>query len=97
MQEAYRPPRSKYSLCCCLLGRGVPPSCLIGGVPHTDLAGVIPSPHQLDGGTPPPGCKQTENITFPHPSDAGSNKTKNWTELQSTALPPSLIGQANSK
>ena len=24
---------------------------------------------------PPPGCEQTENITFRHPSDAGGNKT----------------------
>ena len=46
-----------------------------------------PSPVGLDGGTPlsaecgtlgwmgyPPGCEQTENITFPHPSDADGKK-----------------------
>ena len=34
-------------------------------VPELDLAGIPPSPHR---------CGQTENITFPHPSDAVGNK-----------------------
>ena len=48
------------------LGRGYPLSWPGKGVPP---------PHQPDWGTPPPNkCGQTENITFPHPSDAGGNK-----------------------
>ena len=67
MQEAYLPPCCKSSLCCCLLtGRG----------------GVIPIQSWRGGGIPPIGrmgyppprkCGQTENIIFPHPSDAGGN------------------------
>ena len=116
-QEAYRPPRSKYTLCCCSWGvppswpgtwieGGFPPILLTrGGVSHpVDSRGNPPSwpemgvppcpdlwwgnslsspemgvPHVLTGqGTPPPrhhpGVNwQTENSTFPHPSDAGGN------------------------
>ena len=44
---------------------GVPPvQGWMGVPPHLDLAGV----------PPPRRCGQTENITFPHPSDAVGNK-----------------------
>ena len=36
---------------------------------HLDLTGVLPPP-DLRWGTPRK-CEQTENITFPHPSDGG--------------------------
>ena len=56
------------------LSRGV--LTLAGGVPI--LARVVPTlvgdTHLgLDG--VPPRCEQIENITFPHPSDAGGNHT----------------------
>ena len=57
---------------------GYPPSAGWGtpqsagqGIPH-QLDGVPPH-HQLDR-VPPPPIHQTENITFPHPSDAGGKK-----------------------
>ena len=67
---------------------GVPhtPGILRWGTPlhHPDLAGVPPTPDLRWGTSPPPSrtgqgtppfrkCEQTENITFPHPSDAGGN------------------------
>ena len=114
-QEAYRPPRSKCSLCCSV--GGVPHPDLArggGGVPHPDLTWSNPPPPPPGPGYHPertwdqwcgkePGTgvppwkghgtsdlgknmglgyppsqmwtdKQTENITIPHPSDAGGNK-----------------------
>ena len=58
---------------------GVPPSDLRWGTPqHLDLAGVPPGPEmgypadlRYEMGYPPGKCEQTENITFPHPSDGG--------------------------
>ena len=56
---------------------GYPPPSRPGwGTPHhPDLTGVPPPPSRLDWSTPPPvevwTDKQTENSTFPHPSDAG--------------------------
>ena len=54
------------------------------GHPHPDLAGwggVVGVPPRWDPShldlawvPPPPRCGQTENITFPHPSDAVGNK-----------------------
>ena len=62
-------------------GRGVP--TLAGGEP-TLAGGYLPGRGEvptlakgvltLAAGTPPPGCKQTENITFPHPLEAGGKK-----------------------
>ena len=118
-QEAYRLPRSKYSLCCPSWD-GVPPS-QVGSTPHPDLAGGGGTPSQdggypvlgyplhsdLDGrgtpgkrrwdqwkyygmemGNPPPPFrvwkkKQTETITFLHPSDAGgkNENSKNYITL----------------
>ena len=52
---------------------------------HPDLAGVPPRPEMgypptsdLRWGNPPlpHKCEQTENITFPHPSDAGGNNIR---------------------
>ena len=46
------------------------------GYPHQE-GGVPPDPSPVltwDGGTPPPKCEQTENITFHHLSDAGDKK-----------------------
>ena len=90
MQEAYCLPRSKYTLCCSgwgprwdLTWRGYPhprsgwgvPHQEGWGYPHQDLMGVPPP---IDGwGYPPVEVwtdTQTENCTFPHPSDAGGNK-----------------------
>ena len=60
---------------------GIPP-CQLDGVPPSHLDGLTPVtwmgyPH-LGWGTPPPvevwTEKQTENSTFPHPSDADGNK-----------------------
>ena len=67
------------------LGKGTPPHPdLRRGTPILTLKRGNPTPpiltwgggtpHQPDEGTPPPHkCGQTENITFPHPSDAGGN------------------------
>ena len=51
MQEAYRPPRSKYLLCCSVFQGGGTPiqSCLGGSTPYW-FAGVL-TPVKLDGGT----------------------------------------------
>ena len=121
-QEAYRPPRSKYTLCCSswgylhlnqgpILEWGTPkswpgmgylpswpemrypqswpemgvPTCpdLGWGTPFWPEMGYSPmltwdggTPHcQQDMGTPHQGVNwQTENSTFPHSSDVGSNK-----------------------
>ena len=67
---------------------GYPPPAGPGRVPppRLDLAGYPPVlPHGILGNVakhygirvppPPPRCEQTENITFPHPSDAGGNYT----------------------
>ena len=43
------------------------------GTPQSDLAGVPPV-WTWPGYPPPHRCGQTENITFPHPSDAVGNK-----------------------
>ena len=50
-------------------GMGYPPTQTWDGVP--------PSPYlDLRWGTPPPcKCEQTENITFPHPSDVGGKNS----------------------
>ena len=50
---------------------GYPP---IGVPPRLDLAWVPPPGWTWLGYPPPPRCEQTENITFPHPSDAVGNK-----------------------
>ena len=62
---AYRPPRSKCSLCCCLLiGRGVPhPVMDGGGVPHPDL-GWVPSP--------PPQSRPGMGYPLPPPAGWGT-------------------------
>ena len=54
---------------------GVPPLAEPSlGTPQLDLAGVPPS--GAGRGTPHTRCGQSENITFPHPSDAvGKNVT----------------------
>ena len=63
------------------LGQGYTPPSLGWGVPHPDLGWGTPlsgpgmgyPPVQTwDGGPLPPNGGQTENITFRHPSDAGS-------------------------
>ena len=51
------------------------------GHPHPDLGWDTPPPHpDLEWGNPPPvevwTDTQSENITFPHPSDAGCNKVR---------------------
>ena len=57
-----------------------PPLQTLDGVPHPDLGWGYPQldlgwgylPVQIVMGVPlPRKCGQTENITFPHPSDAG--------------------------
>ena len=65
---------------------GYPPSRPgMGYTPPTPGWGT-PCP-DLGWGTPPHMCGQTENITFPHPSDAGGNKSpKNRTAIQQTPL-----------
>ena len=52
---------------------GYPPSGSGMGYPPVWTWDGVPPPHpDLGWGTPPPHkCGQTENITFPHPSDAG--------------------------
>ena len=45
---------------------GTPYLDLGWGTPYPDLRWILPPP--------PRKCEQTENITFPHPSDAGGNK-----------------------
>ena len=57
------------------LGWGTPLSRPgMGYHPTWTWDGVPPSCPDLRWGTPSPRkCEQTENITFPHPSDAGSN------------------------
>ena len=113
-QEAYRPPCSKYSLCCPNLvppparvppqpgypPARVPPLARVPpsqgtppwpgyppgqGTPPAGPGRVQPPPPDcpmafwemlqsiMGYGYPPPRCEQTENITFPHPSDAGGN------------------------
>ena len=85
-QEAYRPPCSKYSLCCCLWGvsqsqfrEGTPvpaegyPSSSLGGTPGKG-AGTKRPGKEPETGVPLWIDKQTKIITFIHPSDAGSNK-----------------------
>ena len=47
-----------------IMGYGYPPRCL----PHGILGNVA---KHYGIWVPPPRCGQTENITFPHPSDAG--------------------------
>ena len=47
-------------------------------VPPLDLGWGAPTPIQTWDGVPLHKCEQTENITFPHPSDAGS---KNLTKM----------------
>ena len=67
MQEAHRPPRSKYTLCCSGGGRGAPAG---GGGWYPLPGGVLVSWMGV-------ACvevwtdTQSENITFPHASDAG--------------------------
>ena len=50
-QEAYRPPRSKYSLCCSVLGGGGRPQSWLGGggTPSPDLTGGYSSPVLVRG------------------------------------------------
>ena len=82
LQSGYPPARSVRP------GRGVPwQGDLRWGTPHLDLTGVPPPP--------PHRCEQTENITFPHPSDAvgknGQNRsvyifTENFNEKWSLNL-----------
>ena len=54
MQEAYRQPRSKCSLCCSVswLGWGVPHPVLTGGLPHPVATGGYPMQSQRGGGVP---------------------------------------------
>ena len=86
MHEAYRPPHSKYYFCCPIRGWGVSHP-RTGVVPRgcSDLAGAPigkdmgPEEVLWDGDEILPWVwtdKQTEPITFPHPSDAGGNKSK---------------------
>ena len=50
------------------------------GTPDPDLGwGTPPTSTVLGRGSPPPRkCEQTENITFPHPSDAGGKNAWKW-------------------
>ena len=67
------------------------------GVPELDLAGVPPPHLDLAGIPPPPSprCEQTENITFPHPSDAvGNNVWACLRDLIFSELPISPVLQA---
>ena len=41
--------------------------------------------------SPPPRCEQTENITFPHPSDAVGNKNLNLSRDQHKICPDSWL------
>ena len=52
---------------------GIPPDLRWGTPNHPDLDGVRPPP--------PRKCEQTENITFPHPSDAGGKNTQQWRRM----------------
>ena len=54
------------------MGYPLPQSRLGWSTPHLDLRWGTPSP-DLGRGTLLCQCGQTENITFPHPSDVGSN------------------------
>ena len=56
---------------------GTPSLVWVGGYPMQSWWGRgIPLPPRPEMGyPPPPQCGQTENITFPHPSDAGGNKS----------------------
>ena len=54
------------------LGWGTPPPTDLGqGTPLTKPGTGCPPPRSGMGYPPPRKCEQTENITFPHPSDAG--------------------------
>ena len=55
-----------------------PPRPEMGYPPYLRLEmGYPPTSHLRWGNpTPPRKCEQTENITFPHPSDAGGNKSQ---------------------
>ena len=84
---------------------GYPPS-KFGVPPHPWLDRVPPPPPSMAGsGTPRRGVDwQTENSTFPHPSDAGGNKLlcnynlhTNTIKVSSFILPWNLCGQLTFK
>ena len=88
MHEAYRPPRSKCSLCCVLIGGGTPSSLGRGGTPSS-LGWGVPHPMSGWGGYPIP-CLDKGYPGYPRPvPGTGYPLSDGWgTPLSADGVPP---------